>query len=84
MSVSDSQWISPCDRETASLLATEIFSDQVIVRATEIVDAVGPILANVNLSIGIGNLVDYIHRRRGDNPRWQMRQSEHKVLLFIR
>lgn len=35
------------------------------VRATEVVDAVGPILADANLPIGIGDLVDKVHRRVG-------------------
>ena len=51
------------DGETASLLSGEIFRDQITVRATEVVDAVGPILADVNLAIGIGDLVDDVHRR---------------------
>jgi len=52
-----------CDGEAASLLSGEVFRDQITVRATEVVNAVGPILTDVNLSIGIGDLVDDVHRR---------------------
>jgi len=54
-----------CDGEAASLVSAEVFSDQITVRATEVVDVVGPVLANVDLSIGIGDLVDDVHRRIG-------------------
>src|SRR5882724_674832 len=51
-----------CDGEAASLFQGEILSNQVTVRATEIVDAVRPILTHVNLPIGVGNLVNDVHR----------------------
>jgi hypothetical protein len=41
-----------CDGEAASLLSGEVFRDQITVRAAKVVDAVGPVLADVNLPIG--------------------------------
>ena len=54
----------PCDSESASLLSGEIFGDQKAVRATEIVNVVGSVLANIDLPIQIGDLVNDTH---GDN-----------------
>ena len=39
------------DGEAASLVSGKVFRDQITVRAAEVVDAVGPILADINLSL---------------------------------
>lgn len=50
-----------CDGKVESLIPGEVLRDEVIVSATKVVDAVGTILANVNLAIRVGDLVDNVH-----------------------
>jgi hypothetical protein len=42
----------------------EVSSDQIIARATEIVNAICYILANINLTVWICNLVNDFHGRK--------------------
>jgi hypothetical protein len=46
------------DREVPALLPGEVARDQFVVCAPEIVDAVGNVLTDIDLSVWIGNLVN--------------------------
>jgi hypothetical protein len=49
------------DSEVPALVSREIPGNQTLIGAAEIVDTVSQILANVNLSIRIGDFVDDLH-----------------------
>lgn len=50
------------DRKTAPFFRREIGSNEAIIRTAEIVDAPGEIFADIDLSVGIYDLVDNLHQ----------------------
>jgi hypothetical protein len=65
VAVSDSQRISLVTVKLR-LCSGEVFRDSITIHATKVIDTVGPILADVNLSIGIDDLINNVHHRIKD------------------
>ena len=57
------QYFAP-DREVPSLLPSKVLGNKRTSRASKIVDAVGQILADVDLPVWIGDSVNDLHRVR--------------------
>jgi hypothetical protein len=53
----------PCDGKSSSLFSGEVLRDKSAVRAAKVRDAVRAILAHVDLTVGVCDLIDYIHPR---------------------
>src|SRR5438309_624065 len=52
------------DCEVASLFASEIYGNQCARGTSEVVDAVGYLLPDINLPIRVGNLVNDFHKAK--------------------
>ena len=63
----------PPNREVTALRTCEVGLDETAVRASEVVDAVGEVFADVHLAVRIRDLVDDLHER--DLPRIDARSS---------